>query len=181
MKKVIIKNRSNGFVGYYIPEINLRRSFGPYESKEVDAEEIQKVVYQSGGQELVDAYFIIEDKDLAATISPEVSQEPEYWMDKDNIIKVMTSGSLDEFLDFLDFCPLGSLETVKDLAVSLPLTDTNKMKAIQNKTGMNVYNAIQNKDIDESTPAETAIRRVKQVESTPAVTPKYRRVESKVE
>ena len=88
MKKVTIKNRSNGFVGYYIPEINLRRSFGPYESKEVDSEEIQKVIYQSGGQELVDAYFIIEDKELAATISPEVSEEPEYWMDKEDIKNV---------------------------------------------------------------------------------------------
>lgn len=175
MKKVIIKNRSNGFVGYYIPEINLRRSFGPYEAKEVDAEEIQKVVYQSGGQELVDAYFIIEDKDLAATISPEVSQEPEYWMDKDNIIKILTSASQDEFLDFLDFCPAGALETVKDLAVSLPISDVNKMKAIQEKTGMNVYNAIQNKDEEIEKTSSRTTRRVQQ--TTTVEPPKYRRVE----
>ena len=181
MKKIKVTNRSNGSIGYFIPELNIRRTFGPYESKTIDEEEIQKIMYQDGGYALVNSYLLIEDKEAANKYSPEYSKEPEYWMDKDNIIKVMTSGSLDEFLDFLDFCPLGSLETVKDLAVSLPLTDTNKMKAIQNKTGMNVYNAIQNKDIDESTPAETAIRRVKQVESTPAVTPKYRRVESKVE
>lgn len=175
MKKVTIKNRSNGFVGYYIPEINLRRSFGPYESKEIDVEEIQKVVYQSGGQELVDAYFIIEDKELATIVSPEVSEEPEYWMDKDDIIKMLIESSQDEFLDFLDFCPQGALETVKDLAVSLPISDMNKMKAIQAKTGMNVYNAIQNKDEEVEKTSNKTTRRVQQpVEVTP---PKYRRVE----
>ena len=176
MKKVTIKNRSNGFVGYYIPEINLRRSFGPYESKEVDSEEIQKVIYQSGGQELVDAYFIIEDKELAATISPEVSEEPEYWMDKEDIVKMLVESSQDEFLDFLDFCPPGSLETVKDLAVSLPISDMNKMKAIQVKTGMNVYNAIQNKDEEVEKTSNKSTRRVQQSAEV-ATPPKYRRVE----
>lgn len=175
MKKVKITNRSNGFVGYFIPEINLRRSFGPYESKEVDADELQKVMYQSGGQALIDTYFLIDDKELAEEYSPSLAKEPEYWHDKNKLIEIMQYGSQDEFLDLLDFCPKGTLETIKDLAVELPLTDTLKMQAIQNKTGMNVYNAIKNKEIDDRKPAETAGRRVQQVEKT--ATSRYRRVE----
>lgn len=175
MKKVKITNRSNGFVGYFIPETNLRRSFGPYESKDVDADELQKVMYQSGGQALLDAYFLIDDKELAEEYSPTLAKEPEYWHNKDNLIEIMLYGSQDEFLDLLDFCPKGTLETIKDLAISLPLKDTDKMQAIQNKTGLNVYNAIKNKEIDNEKPAETAGRRVQRVETT--TPPKYRRVE----
>lgn len=175
MKKVKITNRSNGFVGYFIPEINLRRSFGPYESKEVDADELQKVMYQSGGQALLDAYFLIDDKKLAEEYSPSLAKEPEYWHNKEKLVEIMLHGSQNEFLDLLDFCPKGTLETIKDLAVSLPLKDTDKMQAIQKKTGLNVYNAIKNKEIDDTKPAETTGRRVQQAEVV--IPPKYRRVE----
>lgn len=175
MKKVKITNRSNGFIGYTIPELGINRSFGPHESKDVDSDEIKRVAYQSGGQALIDAYFLIEDKELAEEFSPEVSMEPEYWMTKDEIINMLNNGSQEEFLDFLDFCPSGSLETVKDLAVSLPIRDTLKMEAIREKTGMNVYNAIQNKETENEKVSEKTTRRVSVEEKTSL--PKYRRVE----
>lgn len=174
MKKVKVTNRSNGAIGYFIPELNIRRSFGPHESKEIDVDEIQRIMYQDGGQELIDAYLLIDDKETAEKFSPNLSGEPEYWMSKEEIINIMENGSQDEFLDFLDYCPTGSLETVKDLAVALPLRDTLKMEAIQKKTGMNVYNAIQNKRQDEEKPVIKTERRVqRRVEEE---TPKYRRV-----
>lgn len=176
MNKVKVTNRSNGFIGYTIPELGINRSFGPYESKDVDSDEIRRVAYQSGGQALIDAYFLIEDKELAEEFSPDVSVEPEYWMKKEEIIEMMLHGSQEQFLDFLDFCPPGSLETVKDLAVALPLRDTLKMDAIKEKTGMNVYNAIQNRDSETEKTPEKTVRRVA-IEENNVALPKYRRVE----
>jgi hypothetical protein len=54
----------------------------------------------------------------------------------------MQNGSLDEFLDCLDFAPEGVIDLIKTLAVELPLNDVAKREAILNKTGFNVDNAI---------------------------------------
>jgi len=54
----------------------------------------------------------------------------------------MEHGSLDEFLDCLDFAPEGVKDLIKNLAVELPLNDVAKREAIFNKLGFNVDNAI---------------------------------------
>ena len=55
--KVKIKNRSDSYVGYSIPDMNLVRNFAPNEEKTVDVLEVEKLAYQDGGQELLDGYF----------------------------------------------------------------------------------------------------------------------------
>jgi hypothetical protein len=54
----------------------------------------------------------------------------------------MKTGSLDEFLDCLDFAPEGVKDLIKNLSVELPLNDVAKREAIFNKLGFNVDNAI---------------------------------------
>ena len=75
----------------------------------------------------------------------------------------MLNGSLDEFLDCLDFAPEGVRELIKVLAVELPLNDVAKRKAIFEKLGFNVDKAIEieqeSADADEEKP-ETSYRRV---------------------
>mgnify|MGYP006988999603 CR=1 FL=1 len=51
-------------------------------------------------------------------------------------------GSLDAFLDALDFAPMGVIDLIKSMAVSLPLTDLNKRKALKDKTGFDVDKAL---------------------------------------
>ena len=69
--------------------------------------------------------------------------EPEYHYTIKDIENLLLNGSLDSLLDCLDFAPEGVIDTVKDLAVKLPLNDMSKRKAILEKTGFNVTNAIQ--------------------------------------
>ena len=57
----------------------------------------------------------------------------------------MKEGSLEEFLDCLDFAPEGVLEAIKTLSVELPLNDVAKRKAILEKMNFNVDNAVRNK------------------------------------
>lgn len=71
--------------------------------------------------------------------------EQEYFYTKDDIVRLMTTGSLDEFLDCLDFAPDGVLESIKTLSVELPLNDVAKRKAILEKLNFNVDNAVRNK------------------------------------
>lgn len=182
MDKVKITNRSGSFVGYVIDEMNLKRDFAPNESKMVLTEELTKLSYQPGGQELIDAYFLIHDKDLAMEVSPLKAQEPEYNMTDVEVTALLKAqNNIDEFLDVLDFAPEGVLDLIKTLSVSLPLTDTQKMEAIKEKLGFNVQTAIMIRRENEQSKAAPAKRRVAATETTTTapVTPKYRRVEPK--
>ena len=77
-----------------------------------------------------------------------VHTEPEYYLDEAGVIKLLTEGSLDEFLDCLDFAPIGVIDLIKSLAVSLPLSDYNKRKALKDKTGFDLDKALTNKEAE---------------------------------
>lgn len=173
-KDTIIKvlNRDNGAVVYSIPEMNgLTRVFHSGETKEVTFEELQKLSYIPGGMELLqDSLVILDNKDAINELLGSV--ELEYSYTKDDIIKLMKTGSLDEFLDCLDFAPQGVKDLIKTLSVELPLNDVAKREAILDKLGFNVDNAIRiRKEIAEpekETPKTQ--RRVQKIESKPSTT-----------
>lgn len=47
--------------------------------------------------------------------------EPEYWIKEEDINKWMSTCTLEEFQDALDFAPEGTKDLIKAHAVSLPL------------------------------------------------------------
>ena len=142
--KVKIKNRSDSYVGYSIPDMNLVRNFAPNEEKTVDVLEVEKLAYQDGGQELLDGYFMIEDEKIAEQLSPQYAKEPEYKYNIEDIKNIIKFGSIDEFLDVLDFAPSGTIETIKSLCATLPVTDTQKINVIRERFGINLNSIIEN-------------------------------------
>ena len=161
-RKVKIKNRvGNGTVGYTIPDMNnLTRIFEDGEEKIVTFEEIRKLSYLHGGSKILKNYLTIEDKEILNEIN--FNPEPEYFYTREDIIKLMQTGSLDEFLDCLDFAPDGVKETIKTLAVELPLNDVAKRDAIQEKLGFNVTNAIENKKLTEEDVPDLSVKPIGQ-------------------
>ena len=97
----------------------------------------------------------------------------------------MEEGTLDEFLDCLDFAPIGVIDLIKRYAVALPLSDYNKRKAIKDKLGYDVDAAIKNeqatKDAEKEAAETTApTRRVtKPVEQEAAIEGPVRRTKPK--
>ena len=165
MSMIKVKNRSDSVTGYRIPDMNLTRDFNPGETKTIDEIELQKLSYQDGGQALIDAYFQIVDKELAAEFSPKASQEPEYWLTEEGIRELILTSELDVFLDALDFAPSGVIELIKKYSVSLPMVDNRKMEAFKNKFGFDIRAAIElNKDFTVQNNAAPA-RRVQQQSS----------------
>lgn len=148
-----VLNRDNGSVVYSIPEMNgLRRVFQSGEAKEVTFEELEKLSYIPGGMALLeDSLVILNNAQAVRLILGDV--EPEYSYSREDIIKLMKTGSLDEFLDCLDFAPEGVKDLIKTLSVELPLNDVAKREAIFNKLGFNVDNAIRIKR-ESSEPTE---------------------------
>lgn len=138
---VSVKNRSNNTVIYSIPDGGIRRTFQPNEIKKVDVDELQKLIYQPGGAELLAGYLVIQDKKVLSELMG--VPQPEYWLDEEGVIKMLTEASLDEFLDCLDFAPPGVLEMIQQKAVQLPLNDNAKREAIKKVLGFDVTATIQ--------------------------------------
>lgn len=166
-----VKNRSSSVVVYRIPETNLRREFQPGETKKIPFGELEKLTYQPGGHTLLEEFLQIVDE--AVTNNLNVHREVEYDMSETQIRDLLTHGSLDAFLDALDFAPIGVIDLIKTMSVSLPLEDYNKRKALLEKTGFDVDKAVANlqaEKAEEKTAAtESAApteRRVKPIAQT---------------
>lgn len=153
----VVKNRSASRVGYYIPEDNIRRTFAPGEPKTLPESEIMKLSYQPGGKELMVSFLQVQE---AMLDKMGINPQPEYYMSEQQIKDVMLNGSLDAFLDCLDFAPPGVQDLIRQYAVTLPLTDLYKRKALKEKTGFDVDKAIALAEADKApetaAPAQTA-------------------------
>jgi hypothetical protein len=172
-----VKNRSASLAVYSIPEINIRREFAPGETKNITYGELEKLSYQPGGRTIMQNFLQIIDPEATGDLG--INREPEYDLSEQQIVDLMTKGSLDAFLDCLDFAPVGVIDLIKKFSVSLPLNDIDKRDALKKKTGFDVTVALANmqkEKEDMDTPAvENKERRVK-TESAPEgrrTTPKY--------
>lgn len=151
-----VKNRSSSVVVYRIPETNLRREFAPGETKRVPFGELEKLTYQEGGRELLENFLQIVEEEVTTDLN--VKREIEYNMSEAEVAELLRTGSLDAFLDALDFAPIGVIDLIKSLAVQLPLTDIDKRKALKQKTGFDVDKAlihIEEERAEEEAPAAT--------------------------
>ena len=135
-----VKNRSSSIVVYRIPETNLRREFEPGEIKRVPFGELEKLTYQPGGRELLENFLQILEEEVTTDLN--VHREVEYDMSEAQIRDLLLNGSLDAFLDALDFAPIGVIDLIKTMSVQLPLTDLNKRRALKEKTGFDVDRAL---------------------------------------
>jgi len=177
-----VKNRSASLAVYSIPEINIRREFAPGETKNITYGELEKLSYQPGGRAIMQNFLQIIDPEATGDLG--INREPEYDLSEQQIVDLMNNGSLDAFLDCLDFAPVGVIDLIKKFAVSLPLNDINKRDALKKKTGFDVTVALANmqkeKEDADAPAVETKERRVK-TESAPEgrrTTPKYNVVQT---
>ena len=142
-----VKNRSASRVLYRIPEDGIRREFAPGEVKVISAEELEKLSFQPGGREIMSQFLQIQSQEALNNLG--IQAEPEYHMTEAQIKELILTGSLDEFLDCLDFAPIGTIDLLKTYCVSLPLTDYDKRKAVKAKLHFDVDKAIENIAPDE--------------------------------
>ena len=177
--KTIVKvtNRSMWRVGYQIPDMgNLIRSFMPGETKQISAEEIRKLNWTPGGTVLLQDDLVLDNAELIEEILGTV--EPEYNYNEAKIKEILLNGSMDEFMDTLDFAPDGVIDMMKDLSISLEIPDIRKRDALSDKTGVNITNAIEinhlSKDEEETDASEVKQRRVNN--TTTAQTTSGRRI-----
>lgn len=160
-----VKNRSAGRVVYTISETGVRREFSPGEVKVISTQELEQLSYQPGGREIMSQFLQIQNQEAVDSLG--IAAEPEYYMSESQIKELILTGSLDEFLDCLDFAPIGTLDLLKSYAVSLPITDYEKRKAMKAKLNFDVDKAIEYTADDEDQGGFKPTRRVESKSVTP--------------
>lgn len=142
-----VKNRSTSTVSYTVPDLNVKRVFVAGEIKEIPQQELAILVQQPGGRVILTEYLQVSKEDIKQLDVLEPEQE--YFYSEEDVKRIMRLGSLDEFLDMLDFAPEGVMDMIKTYAVSLPLSDIYKINALREKTGFDSAKALEN-SIDEN-------------------------------
>ena len=146
-KNTLVKviNKYNGTVGYDVPDLGVHRNFYPNESKDITFDELERLSFAPGGDVILRDFLEIIDENVIKNLFSK-EPEPEYHYTKEDIKKLMEVGTLDQFLDCLDFAPESVKEIIKDMAVELPLNDVKKREAIQKQLGFDVTKAIEIKN-----------------------------------
>lgn len=142
-----VKNRSAGMVVYNIPELNVRRQFQPGEVKRISHNELEALSFRPGGKEIIANYLQVRNAEVLQELN--IHTEMEYFMDRDQVIELIKSGSEDQWLDALNFAPAGVIELMKQLSVEIPLADYNKRQILKEKLGFDVDAAIRNSGIND--------------------------------
>ena len=173
-----VKNRGASTVVYKIPDDGIRREFQPGQTLSISSEELEKLTYQPGGAIILSQFLQIQDLDGIKAAN--IRTEPEYHMSEVDVARLITSGSLDAFLDALDFAPIGVIDLIKKLSVEIPMVDIKKRKALKEKTGFDVEAALKHQEEDREDDQKTILkqsgeRRVKTEEAPKGrrTTPKY--------
>lgn len=177
-----VKNRSASMVIYKIPEMGIRRELIPGRTIQVSFDELQKLTFTPGGNEMLAQFLQVQEVEAVEALG--IHAEPEYNMSEQQIIELLEHGSLDAFLDCLDFAPTGVIDLVKRFAVTVPLTDYQKRKALKQKTGFDVDAAIKNLEAEKAeeapdTTTNTTGRRTQVKPAEEVVTPGRRTSGSK--
>ena len=181
-----VKNRGASTVVYKIADKGIRREFKPGQIMQISSEELEELTFQPGGTLILSQFLQIMDLDgiQAARIKTEL----EYHMSEQDVAKLITSGSLDAFLDCLDFAPIGVIDLIKKLSIEIPMVDIKKRKALKEKTGFDVEAALKHNEESKEETQSTILktnngeRRVKN--DAPVgrrTTPKYNIISSTTE
>ena len=142
-----VRNRSTSIVSYSVPDLNVKREFSAGEIKEIPQQELEILLQQPGGRVILTEYLQVSKEDIVCL--DVIQPEQEYFYSDEDVKNIMRNGSLDEFLDMLDFAPEGVMDMIKTYAVQLPLTDLYKVNALREKTGFDSSKALEN-SMDEN-------------------------------
>lgn len=151
-----VKNRGASTVVYKIPDKGIRREFKPGQIIPISSEELEELTFQPGGTMILSQFLQILDLDGIQVVR--IKTEPEYHMSEQDVAKLITSGSLDAFLDALDFAPIGVIDLIKKLSITIPMVDIQKRKALKEKTGFDVEAALKHNEEDKEDDQKTILK-----------------------
>lgn len=133
--KIQVQNLTAHRVGFSDEDTHRRFIFQGYEKKTIPAEILRRLNYSRGGAVLLREYLSVKNDELAREFGVDVEDIVEYNWTAEDVDRVLTTGTVDELLDALDFGPEGIKDLILERGRAIGVTDVNKVKAIKEKTG----------------------------------------------
>lgn len=177
---VPIHNIVNCETGYMLTSSGRSRRLMPGVTMRVTAGELRELFYQPGGAIMLQNYICVGNKDLAAEFGVP-DDMIEYNWTIDDVRECLQEKPLDVLLDALDFAPQGIVESLKDEAIALEITDKRKIEVIAKKTGVDIDAAIRNKHAYDSNDDTNVTEQPKQRRTANKTTTRKRRVKTTAE
>lgn len=177
---VPIRNIVNCETGYILSSSGRSRRLIPGVTMRVSAGELRELFFQPGGSILLQNYINVGDKSLAAEFGVPCDALEYDWTEAD-VKKCLLTDEIDVLLDALDFAPQGIIETIKDDAIKLEINDRAKIKAIAEKTGVDIDAAIKNKHAYDSNSDTNVAEQPRQRRVQKTAEPRKRRVKATTE
>lgn len=174
--EVVVQNLADHKVVFVDEDSRKRVSFEPFEKKTLSAELLRRLNYSYGGSVLLTDYLSVKNAELAREFGVPDDMVEYNWSVHD-VDRVLSSGSIDELLDALDYGPDGIKTVLVDRAIKLELNDVAKRDAIYEKTGVNITNAIENHRKFDEEVAKPATERKRRVQNGGATATSGRRVQ----
>ena len=161
-EQVTVENMTNIQVGYILPSSGVIRRFLPKVKATVNAGELRELSYQNGGLDLLQKDLRVNNRQLAAEfgVDDDVYDHEYSWTTKE-VDACLNDPDINVLLDALDFAPEGIVESLKNRAVELEIADTNKLKAIGEKTHCDLAAIIKNKHAYDDANEEKAETKAK--------------------
>lgn len=154
MDKVRVYNRSNSLVHYIDSSNNRLRMWEPIVQgimsyKDLEYEELERVLNDYGTRKLFQEYLLIKDKKICESL--DLNYDESYYYDSETIIDILENGTDEELIELLQSCPQGAKDIIKEAAIELQLDSTRKRNIIKEYLGFDVSFAINN-DIKANKP-----------------------------
>lgn len=159
-KIILVENMIKSQVGYHVPEYNARRTWtGKGATHKIPFEELQNVMNSSGVYYLFEkGMLFIHDMDakIALGLEEEGTQEPTRILPlkENDIIALLTKTSLVDFKQKVNKLSKDQQREVAFAAVEQRLNNLDKVEFLEDLTGVNVAQAIQEKRDDEKAKAK---------------------------
>lgn len=116
--------------------------------QKLSADEISFMVNAPGGRYVAENCVIIKDENLINELRIRV--EPEYFFDEKDIKALITKGNIEQLEDALEYGGPGVRDLIKDVAISMDISDRNKVNAISDATGYDIQKLTENtKELEE--------------------------------
>ena len=147
MDKVRVYNRSDSVVYYTDSANNRLRMWEPIVQgimsyKDLEYEELERVLNDYGTRKLFQEYLLIKDKKICESL--DLNYDESYYYDANQIINILENGTDEELIELLQSCPQGSKDIIKEAAIELQLDSTRKRNIIKDYLGFDITFAINN-------------------------------------
>lgn len=137
-RKVVVKNRTKGMVGYKIDTLRVYRHWDKTgDILYISIDELIELSTLPGGLKLLEKYLLIEDEEAVSIVFGR-EMEPEYNYTEKEIDFLLYKAEDNQLFDCLDYAPEGVLRIIRSKSVDKIPNTTAKVEAINKRLNINL-------------------------------------------